>query len=121
MHSDIPAILIERTDSIMLTNENLHKNADNLNEHNNGNKNSDEKNQSMLPTAPTISFQSKTNPKVKVTLEFNDQNSSKNAETELRNIFKNIYLEKIKKGAFQSEPPALGCTPKITKEVEKNG
>lgn len=53
---------------------------------------------------PTISFQSKTNPQVQITLEFagcNNESIARKAENELRSILKNIHLEKIKKETFK--------------------
>ena len=66
-------------------------------------------------------YQSHVNPKVQVTLEFSEQSNCEDGEKEVKNIFKNIFLKKIIKGAFQSGEHALECPPHNFTEVNKNG
>lgn len=100
---------------VMLSSKN--QNEVNHNEHSNGNESNGEKGKAM----PIISFQSKTNPKVQITLEFADKGTSEKAEMELGNILKNMYLEKIKKGAFQYDSSALESTLQNDTEEEEHG
>ena len=65
----------------------------------------------METTTPPILFQSKSNPKVKVTLEFTDPNISIKAEREIEAILKDIYIKKIKDGAIQNGNSLIGCPP----------
>lgn len=76
--------------------------------------------EAMQQTIKSALFQSSTNPKVQVTLEFGNEEMSKCSEEALRSILKNISLEKIKKGAFQFAEPALEYFPNDFTEVEKN-
>ena len=109
--------------------ENLHMtpdstNTDNLDNHKISNRNTEDIEESMeQATSHIVSFQSQSNPKVRVTLEFpnHHDNEAEKAENDLRNILKNIQLEKIKKGSFQREIPALECTLQNDTEVRKNG
>ena len=45
----------------------------------------------MEVTVPAISYQSRVNPKVKITLEFGEQ-----SEDDLKNILKHLLIEKMK-------------------------
>lgn len=65
----------------------------------------------METTTPPLSFQSISNPKVNVTIEFADPDVSIRAEKDLNNIFKEILLEKYKNRGFQTGESALGCSP----------
>ena len=88
------------------------------------NRNTEDIEESMeQATSHIVSFQSKTNPKVLVTLVFPNHSNreAEKAENDLRNIFKNIQLEKFKEGAVQSEIPALGCSKLNLTEEKKNG
>jgi len=109
--------------------ENLHMTPDSTNTdkpdtNKISNRNTEDIEESMEQvTSHIVSFQSQSNPKIRVTLEFpnHHDNEAEKAENDLRNIFKNIQLEKIKKGAFQPEVPALECTLQKDTEVRKNG
>lgn len=109
--------------------QNLHitpdsTNTDNPDNHKISNRSTEEREESMeLANERIVSFQSKTNPKVQVTLVFPNHSNreAEKAENDLQSIFKNIQLERIKKGAFQSEIPALECTLPNDTEEKKNG
>ena len=108
----------------MSTNKNSHINK--LLLHNYESNKNESKEHEMKVAASTISFQSKANPKVKITLEFvnlNDKQQeefSNKSEDELKNILKHMWIEKIKQGAFQTENPAVECTPHKITEVKEN-
>ena len=100
-------------------------NIDNPDTHKISNQSIKERKETMeMLYSHVVSFQSKTNIKVQVTLEFPNSCSAKTAqkaENDLQNIFRNIQLEKIKNGAFQPKNPALECSQSNFTEVEKNG
>lgn len=50
----------------------------------------------MEPAGNRYSFQSKTNPKVQITLEFSDPQVSAKAEEEVKAILKDLYIRKMK-------------------------
>lgn len=65
----------------------------------------------METTTPPFSFQSISNPKVKVTLEFADPDISIKSEKELDAILKDLYIKKIKDRAMQNGNSLIGCPP----------
>lgn len=86
----------------------MNANTDNPVKHSNSIENNVEKNGSMEQQAvPTITFQSKTNAKVKVTLEFGDEITGANSKKELEEILKHLFIEKNVKKTFLFEAPAL--------------
>lgn len=64
-----------------------------------------------------ISFQSRSNPKVKVTLEFTGAVEGTAMEEEITGVLGEKYLEKVLSGAIQEEATALLCT---TRNEEEN-
>lgn len=63
-------------------------------------------------TVRSLQFQSKANPKVKVTLEFTGESDHAPVETEITNVLMERYLKKVLKGSVQSGTRALLSSPR---------
>lgn len=85
--------------------------------HSNVSKEQEAKGTSMEQTAvQSMQYQSKSNPKVKVTLEFTGELDNTAMETEITNVLTEKYLEKILQGSMQSGVQALLSSP-----LKRNG
>ena len=83
----------------------------------NENSQSSKEQQSRQSMQKSISFQSGSNPKVQVILEFPEvTKESKQAESEFIGLLKSVYLEKILKSYMQEEESALESISTIDKE-----
>ena len=61
----------------------------------------------------SMQYQSKSNPKVKVTLEFTGELDNAAMETEITSILAEKYLEKILPGSMKSGIRALLSSPRV--------
>lgn len=69
----------------------------------------------------SISYESKTKPKVKVILEFpEDTEEAKQSESEFISLLKKLYLEKVLKSYMQEEESALKSSSTKVKEDESH-
>lgn len=84
------------------------------------NMHSDKEQQSGQNMQQSISYESKTKPKVKVILEFpEDTEEAKQSESEFISLLKKLYLEKVLKSYMQEEELALeSSTTKEDKSYE---
>lgn len=82
-----------------------------------GNSHSSKEQQSGQSMQKSISFQSESNQKVQVILEFPEPTKeAKQAESEFIGLLKAVYLEKILKSYMQEEESALESISTIDKE-----
>lgn len=90
---------------------NLDSNKDNCALNNLKQDSLSDKVESMDSITSPLSFPSTKNPKVNITLEFDNTDGSQKAEMEIIDMLKGILLEKYKNRGFQTVGSALGCSP----------